>query len=180
MVNLNILSNRNLLPVYSLLLVQPSCIKAGAKFLIAGNGSEKGHLEKEAEALKVNPSIQFLGCVSHEKMAGLLAQADVYVSTSLHDGTSVSLLEAMAAGTFPVVTDIPANREWIKDGQNGFLVSTRDEKLLARKIVDALHNRELLEESRASNFAVVKERALWPSIIRRTKEFYMEILNSQE
>ena len=180
-----ILSNRNLLPAYNVsLLVRaiPHVLQEEpqARFLIAGNGSEKGHLEKEAEALKVNPSVQFLGRVPHEKMADLLAQADVYVSTSLHDGTSVSLLEAMGSGAFPVVTDIPANREWIKDGQNGFLVSTRDEKLLARKIVDALHNRELLEESRASNFAVVRKKALWPSIIRRTKEFYSEILGSQE
>jgi glycosyltransferase involved in cell wall biosynthesis len=182
--SLTILSNRNLLPPYNVsLLVRaiPHVLheEPGAKFLIAGNGSEKGQLEREAVALKVNPSVQFLGRVPHERMADLLAQADVYVSTSLHDGTSVSLLEAMAAGTFPVVTDIPANREWIKDGQNGFLVSTRDEKLLARKIVDALRNRELLQKSRASNFAVVKESALWASVIKRTKEFYSEILGSK-
>ena len=179
--SLTILSNRNLLPDYNVsLLIRavPYVLQEepGARFLIAGSGSEKENLEREAVALKVNPSVRFLDRVAHEEMANLLAQADVYVSTSLHDGTSVSLLEAMAAGTFPVVTDIPANREWIKDGQNGFLVPARDEKLLARRIVDALRNRKLLQESRATNFALVKENALWPSVIRKTEEFYLEIL----
>jgi glycosyltransferase involved in cell wall biosynthesis len=42
------------------------------------------------------------------------------------DGTSVSLLEAMAAGCVPVLSDLPANREWVVDGLNGFLVSDLD------------------------------------------------------
>jgi glycosyltransferase involved in cell wall biosynthesis len=62
-------------------------------------------------------------------MADLLSQTDIYVSTSLYDGTSVSLLEAMGSGAFPIVTDIPSNREWISPGQNGFLVSVNGEKL---------------------------------------------------
>jgi hypothetical protein len=64
--------------------------------------------------------IRFIGYVPHEELAGFLAAADVYVSTSTTDGASVSLDEAMACELAPVVTDIPANRAWIKDGENGF------------------------------------------------------------
>ena len=62
-----------------------------------------------------------------------LGQADIYVSTSLHDGTSVSLLEAMGSGAFPIVTDIPSNREWIHHGQNGFLVPVNEEKIFSEE-----------------------------------------------
>ena len=88
-------------------------------------------LEREVESLNINSSVKFLGRVPHEEMPNLLAQADIYVSTSLHDGTSVSLLEAMGSGAFPVVTDIPSNREWIINGENGFLVSEDEERILS-------------------------------------------------
>jgi glycosyltransferase involved in cell wall biosynthesis len=92
-------------------------------------------------------------------MPSLLEKTDVYVSTSLSDGTSVSLLEAMASGAFPVVTDIAANKEWIADGINGFLVPIEDEASLANKIVQSLRDEELTERARHTNWEVVREKA---------------------
>jgi glycosyltransferase involved in cell wall biosynthesis len=112
-------------------------------------------------------------------MPGLLGQSDIYVSTSLSDGTSVSLLEAMAAGGFPVVTDIPANREWIKDGENGFLVPVNEAGLLAKRIVSAIRDEDLLQRSRTDNLRTVEERALWPVTIRKTEGIYEELLNRE-
>ena len=178
-----ILSNRNLLPIYnvsSLIRAIPIVLKeeSDVRFLIAGDGSEKENLKKEARDLDVSSSVQFLGRVPHEKMANLLAQADIYVSTSLYDGTSVSLLEAMGSGAFPIVTDIPANREWIVNGENGFLVTKGEEEFLAGKIIDAIRNRELLEKSQVRNRLMVEQRALWPEYIKRVKNIYTNILNS--
>jgi glycosyltransferase involved in cell wall biosynthesis len=174
---LTILSNRNLQPIYNLpLLIRaiPLILKEepDTKVLIAGEGPDRKSLEKEASDLRVTSSIQFLGRVPHEKMVDLLAHVDVYVSTSLFDGTSVSLLEAMGSGAFPVVTDIPANREWIAHGENGFLVPPHEEKLLANRVIDALRSRSLIEKSRAKNLTLVGERAVWPISIKKVKEVY--------
>jgi glycosyltransferase involved in cell wall biosynthesis len=111
-------------------------------------------------------------------MPDLLSRADIYVSTSLYDGTSVSLLEAMGSGAFPVVTDIPANREWITNGENGFLVSEVDEEFLAQKIIDAIRNHELLRQSFTRNRFIVEQKALWPGYINRVKNIYANVLNS--
>jgi glycosyltransferase involved in cell wall biosynthesis len=94
-------------------------------------------------------------------MATTLFAGAVYVSTSLSDSTSVSLLEAMAAGTFPVVTDIEANHEWIDDGENGFLVPVDDPAALADRIHRALADRALRERGRRLNQARIRERASW-------------------
>ena len=180
---MTILSNRNLFPIYNVsLLIRaiPFVLKEepGTKFLIAGEGAEKAALEKEAKSLNISSSVEFLGRVPHVVMPDLLSQVDIYVSTSLYDGTSVSLLEAMGSGAFPVVTDIPANREWITNGENGFLVSKDEEESLASRIVDAIRNHELLGTSRTKNRLIVEQKALWPAYISRIKNIYTNILNS--
>jgi glycosyltransferase involved in cell wall biosynthesis len=150
-----------------------------ARFIIAGAGSERGNLERQVKNLNIGSSVQFLGWVRHEEMPRLLSEADIYVSTSLDDGTSVSLLEAMASGAFPIVTDIPSNREWISDGGNGFLVPIDQERFLAKRIVEAFRNQDLLKRSRDRNFCLIKEKALWPVTIAKTQEIYKMVLKSK-
>jgi glycosyltransferase involved in cell wall biosynthesis len=179
-----ILSNRNLLSIYNIsLLIRaiPIILKEDLKvrFLIAGEGPERENLEKEAENLKVSKYVQFLGRIQHEEMPNLLNQTDIYVSTSLHDGASVSLLEALASGVFPVATDIPSNREWISDGENGFLVPIDEEKVLAERIVEAIRNRTLLERSKYENLSIIKKKALWPVTMERVKGIYKTALDSR-
>ena len=179
-----ILSNRNLLPIYNVsLLIRaiPVVIREEpkARFIIAGEGPEREHIEKQAENLNVRTSIQFLGRIPHEKMPNILGQTDIYVSTSLHDGTSISLLEAMGSGAFPIVTDIPANREWIVNGENGFLVPTDEEDVLANRIIDAIRNQAMLEKSRKDNRVIVEEKAVWRVNIKQVKEVYTEFLSSR-
>jgi glycosyltransferase involved in cell wall biosynthesis len=178
---LTVLSNRNLLPIYNVsLLIRaiPLILKEEpeTEFLIAGDGAEKEALEREVKNLNINSSVKFLGRVPHEVMPNLLSQADIYVSTSLYDGTSVSLLEAMGSGAFPIVTDIPANREWISDGRNGFLVPVDRESFLAKRIIDAIRNQAFLEKTKKENVAIIKEKALWTVNIERINEIYASVL----
>jgi L-malate glycosyltransferase len=172
-----VLSNRKFLPIYNIsLLIRaiPLVVRAepNVQFIIAGDGPERELLEKQANDLKVGSSVRFLGWVRHEEMADLLLNAEIYVSTSLDDGTSVSLLEAMASGAFPIVTDIPSNREWIHNGENGFLVPTQDERGLADRIIEAIRNPELVEKMRGRNQEMIREKAYWGRNIYKIVEIY--------
>ncbi len=172
-----IISNRNLLPIYNVILLLraiPIVLRENpeVRFLIAGDGPERKNLEREAKLLDVSSSVEFLGRISPEEMPSLLAEADIYVSTSFHDGTSVSLLEAMASGLFPVVSDIPSNREWIKNGENGFLIPTDGEEVLARKVVEAVENQSLLILAAEENRKIASRRARWKDQVERITEIY--------
>ena len=174
---ITILSNRNLLPIYNVsLLIRaiPIVLKEEpeTKFLIAGDGAEKEALERKVKNLNINSSVTFLGRVPHEEMPDLLSQADIYVSTSLYDGTSVSLLEAMVAGAFPVVTDIPSNREWITNAENGFLIPIENEDILAMRIVEAIRNKELLIKASEKNRMIIKDKAHWKENIIKMVNIY--------
>lgn len=84
-------------------------------------------------------TVRFLGGVTDDVMARQLQESDVYVSLSRYDGTSISLLEALACGVFPILSDIPQNREWIRpELDNGILVPLDQPPALAEAIRRAI------------------------------------------
>ncbi len=104
----------------------------GARFLIAGVGAERARLERQADELGIRERILFLG--HRADVAALLAASDAFVLPSLFEGTSLSLLEAMAAGKPVVASAIPGTDELVVDGETGLLVPSRDPDALAQAL----------------------------------------------
>jgi glycosyltransferase involved in cell wall biosynthesis len=94
------------------------------KLLIAGDGPEEGALAREIERLGLDGRAFLLGARSD--VADLLAISDVVVGASLWEGTSLALMEAMAAGRALAVTDIPGNRELLEDGTDALMFPPAD------------------------------------------------------
>ncbi|MBA3341139.1 MAG: glycosyltransferase family 4 protein [Gemmatimonadaceae bacterium] len=101
----------------------------------------------------------FRGGTPHDQLRNIVKAGSFYLSASLSDGTSSSLLEAMASGLIPIVTDIPANREWIIHEKNGLLFSTGDHNGLAERIRRAIRHEPWMENARLANRKLVEERA---------------------
>lgn len=101
---------------------------------LCGDGTEREAIENQIRRLGLTDRIKLLGQFRHEDIPGLLGAADVYVALPEIDGASASLFEAMSAGVYPLVSDIPANRQWIRDGVNGTLVSYSDPAAVAAAI----------------------------------------------
>ncbi|MBV9743918.1 MAG: glycosyltransferase family 4 protein [Acidobacteriia bacterium] len=79
--------------------------------------------------------IEFLGGVTDEELLSNLQNAHLYTSVSRYDGTSISLLEAMSCGLYPILSDIPANREWVEPSQsNGTLIPLDQPKEYAKAL----------------------------------------------
>ena len=114
-----------------------------------------------------------------EQLAGLLRESDIYVSTSHSDSTSVSLLEAMACGAFPVVTDIPGNRDWVTHEHNGLLFHPGDSAALAECLTRASGDKQLRERAAEINIGVICDRAVWDNNMRRVEEAFMELVRPQ-
>jgi L-malate glycosyltransferase len=109
---------------------------------------------------RVRSQVRFDGWVSDSMMRSALQSATFYVSASLSDGTSTSLLEAMACGTYPIVSDIPANREWIEHGRNGLLFRVGDHHSLASSLKKALATDPgLLRKAQEANRQMIEDRA---------------------
>ncbi len=180
-----VVSTRHLLPLYNvecLIRAIPHVLSRSKRvlFLVANDGERRAVLESMVRKMKLLPWVRFLGSIPHGQMPALLNCSDIYVSTSPADGTSVSLLEAMACGLFPVVTNIPANREWIQDGENGFLVPTHDEVALADKLYRAIEDEALREKAREINVRLVGEKASWERISQILREIYERVVSQSE
>jgi len=91
------------------------------RLAIAGRGSQTANLKKKVFGLGIEPYVEFTGWLEPSDNFRYYNRASIYVSVPENDATSVSLLEAMSAGCLPVVSDLPANREWIQDGVNGIV-----------------------------------------------------------
>jgi L-malate glycosyltransferase len=93
------------------------------KLIIAGEGDETDKLKKMAAQCKYSSSIEFVGWVDKNTNQSYYNQAKYFVSVPTTDATSVSLLESMASGCIPIVSDLQANREWVQNGINGIIVN---------------------------------------------------------
>jgi glycosyltransferase involved in cell wall biosynthesis len=93
-------------------------------------------------------------------MLANLQDSSVYVSLSRSDGTSISLLEALSCGLFPILSDIPQNREWIDPSlENGILVPLDRPVELAAALRRAVTDASLRERAAVVNRRLIEERA---------------------
>ena len=99
---------------------------------LIGSGSLENDLRALAHSLDLKDQITFTGALGEEQLFNAYRRSDIYVSTALSDTTSVSLLEAMSQKLYPVVTDIPGNREWLTSDRH--LFKSGDAVDLAAKI----------------------------------------------
>lgn len=89
--------------------------------VIAGIGPKTNDLLELTKTLGIESNVKFVGWLNAKENAEFYNRAKIYVSIPYDDATSISLLEAMACGCIPVVSNLPANLEWIIDGINGIV-----------------------------------------------------------
>jgi len=96
------------------------------QLVIAATGTETENLRQLCRILEIESKVEFLGWVDAKTNSENYAKAKIWVSIPQSDATSISLLEAMSLGCIPVVSDLPANKEWIENGKNGVIVENID------------------------------------------------------
>ena len=88
----------------------------------------------------------------------------------------MSVLEAMSCGSVPIVSDLPALREWVQDGWNGYLVPPSDTDQLAAQIIDVLKHPEIAAEWARRNRKLVEEKANQAAHMGYMTDIYRKVL----
>ena len=179
----SVISTRNHLPLYRVKDLLEAASSLGdsitdLKLTIVGQGSQSDELKEFCRVSGLGHRVSFTGRVEPERLAPLLGQHRIYVSTSPAEGSSVSLLEAMACGCLPVVTDIAANREWITHKHNGLLYPAGDTAALAGQILRAAEDDALLRRAQDEGPRIVTRRGLWSRQIEILDDCYRTTLQT--
>ena len=170
-----VVSTRSLFPLYSVdtLVRAARSMPEGHSMRVAifGEGPERDGLAAQAEGAPVC----FHGFQPPAVLAEALRRAAVYVSTAESDGSSISLLEALACGAYPVLTDIPGNRRWVDDGVNGRLVPPGDAAALGTALAEAMDDTSARERAMAINVERARE-ASWPAVVEQVRAVYASVI----
>lgn len=176
-----LLSTRGWEPIYGVDVIARAFVAAARRrpelnLLMLGNGSQARELRQIFARGGVEERVTFLGQVGYAGLPHIYRLADVYVSASHSDGSSISLLEAMACGRPALVSDIPGNREWVTPGENGWHFPDGDAAALEVAILRAVEQREHLSAMGQAARGIVEQRADWEQNFSKLLDAYHLIL----
>ena len=136
------------------------------KLIIAGTGDIEFYREKSKKMAIQN--IQFLGVVDNLEMPKLMGKTQIFVLPTIHrEGHPKALIEAMASGCACIATNVPGNRDLIKDNENGLLIKSKDTPSVVEAIKKILANKHL-------------KAKLSKNAIRTAKQFSVEFTLHKE
>lgn len=137
--------------------------------IVVGDGAERAHLEQMTRELGAAPLVHFLG--HRDDAPALLEGCDVYANSSISEGISLTILEAMAAGLPVVATRVGGTPE-IVDAATGRLVPSRDPETLGQALAALAADAELRQTLGRAARARVEERFTLDRMVRQYRDAY--------
>lgn len=131
------------------------------RLILLGEGSQRDLIHKMVSNAGISDKVFFGGVIPQKELPQFYHASDLYVSASYSDGSSVSLMEALASGLPVLVSDIPGNKEWIKEEDNGWLFETGNIEHLKNKIIEIFNNQDKLLSIRKQARATAMQKANW-------------------
>lgn len=177
-----VLSLRSWEPVYGVDVAVRGFAEAYAanprlRMILLGAGSLAGQIQNLLYERNLHTVVHLGGQVSQNDLPRYYHAADAYLSASHSDGSSVSLMEALASGLPALVSDIPGNREWLEDGRAGRLFPDGDARALAAGLLALADDAPGLADMRAAARALAEERADWPKNAAKLNAAYRAAQN---
>jgi glycosyltransferase involved in cell wall biosynthesis len=168
-------------PIYGVDVLAKAFVKAAGvnpdvNLILLGGGSQGTNIRRILMNGGVMERVHFGGQVGQRELPRWYHMADMYISPSHVDGSSVSLLEAMASGLPCLVSDIAGNKEWIEDGVNGWLFRDGDVDDLAEKILNAIKKRREFKKIGELARKTAEERADWRKNFGTLLEAYNHVI----
>jgi len=160
--------------------VKVANVNPDVNLILLGGGSQGAKIRQILMNGGVMERVHFGGHVTQADLPRWYHRADLYISPSHVDGSSVTLMEALASGLPCLVSDIAGNKEWIEDGVNGWLFHDGDVDDLAEKILNAIKNRKFFGKIGEAARKTAEQKADWKKNFGKLLEVYNVIARSEQ
>jgi glycosyltransferase involved in cell wall biosynthesis len=140
--------------------------------LFVGDGPQKAELQSKAKEL--NLKTVFAGYQTDTPP--YYALMDVFVLPSFFEGLPVVVLEAMAMKKPVVATNVGGTSDLVVDGENGFLVTTKDAEQLASALKKLIKDESLRAKMGNTSREIAQKNFMWDSIVNKVETVYKEVV----
>ncbi len=142
---------------------------------IVGDGPDKEHFLHQMVERDVRQFFTLHGYVGHARLPEFYNDADIFVLPSLAEGMPNVVLEALGSGLPVVATDVAGSEDLVKDGENGYLLKTREPDDLAQALLALIMNPEQrIRMGIASRY--LADQYTWKNVTRQYTVLYTRIL----
>jgi glycosyltransferase involved in cell wall biosynthesis len=117
-------------------------------------------------------NIKFLGYVPDEELPLVYSCSDIFILASIYEGLPISLLEAMACGILPLVSNIPGMVELVNDSKSGLIVNFNNIDEAVQKTMFFLKSENLQQQSKQAR-RFLEENYTWEKAVAK----YLQVLN---
>ena len=177
-----VLAVGSLSPRKNLRLVLDALARVGDlcwRFVVVGDGSERGALEAHATALGIQDRVRFAGAIDRGAIGPYFADAAVFVHAAVMEAAGNVILEALAAGCPVVCTDAGGPTEYVRDGATGFVVSPGDAAAMAGRLRQLLTNPALRCSMAHTARQSAEHEFAYERMIREVIQIYGAVLAAQ-
>lgn len=175
-----VIFNRHLSPIYGVFDMlegfRKFCEgKQDTQLLLVSDGELKDRVMKFIEDNNLQSKILLKGRVPNSELPFYLNAADVYLTTSLSDGTSLSLLEAMAIGNGIITTDVPSLLEWTSF-DNALVVPRKNPQGISEALEKYYSNGDLITKHARISRQIAADKADWNRNYKKLKFIYQSMV----
>jgi len=152
-----------------------------ARFIIRTYGRDPAILARFKGIIQdagVDQLVEYVGELPDDTaIADLYRQADIAVSVPSSDGNPLSVMEALACGCVPVLSDLPSLHEWVTGGKEGLYVPLGDVEAIAEAVGALIEREQMRNGMRRAGIQLVREKAdarIWMGHVEEIYESLLE------
>ncbi|MCK4825994.1 glycosyltransferase family 4 protein, partial [bacterium] len=140
------------------------------RLFVGGTGKEVPKLKRYSKEFNLERNVEFLGFVPEGKLNVWYNRVQCVVVPSMFEGFGLTVIEAMAAGTCVVATNVDSLKDIVEDDVSGFLVDYDDVHALSEKIVRLLGDKKKQEEFIEKGKEMVETIFNWDVVMKQNLE----------
>jgi L-malate glycosyltransferase len=181
--NVEIFSNRGFFPVYD----NETLIRGFAlachedprlHLTLKGEGPEEQMIRDLTGNLRISDRVTFRKKTGYNEVPRDYRNADIFITTSVSDGTPVSVLEAMASGLPCIATSVGGIPEWVTSGVTGILINPRSPDQVAEALLSLARDPALRMQLGAAARELVVRNGTWNTLMERAEKDYQELIKT--